>query len=180
MLLLAEASAAAVAAGIQTYGDYHRRYREVPGLPSNPDQHYPDWPGWPVFLGRATRSGPFLSLPEWCATVRAMGITSSTEYGRRYHELGSLPSNPGRWYPEWPGWRAALENWDQPTRLRPDEMLPFEAAQRVARAAGWRTMREYLAGRREHPGLPVRPPAVYGAQWPGWPAFLGQPDRRRR
>ncbi|WP_245557888.1 integrase repeat-containing protein [Deinococcus apachensis] len=49
-LAYGEASRAARAAGIRTFREYASRYKEVPGLPSTPNQTYSEWEGWASFL----------------------------------------------------------------------------------------------------------------------------------
>ncbi|MCR4278524.1 MAG: hypothetical protein NUV81_01320 [bacterium] len=41
--------------GIQTVGEYRKRYKEDPRLLSTPNRTYTtDWKGWPHFLGKTT------------------------------------------------------------------------------------------------------------------------------
>ncbi|WP_309572814.1 integrase repeat-containing protein, partial [Deinococcus sp.] len=169
---------AAREAGLTTYAGYRKGYARVPGLPSSPQRQYPDWPGWPEFLGtHRRREGPFVPLETFIETVRQLGITTSTEYVRRFREAPGLPGNPSEYYPDWPGWRVAFGTGPNRRFTPSDTRLSYAAASALAQTQGWTTSRQYYAGSAAHPGLPASPQKTYAGEWSGWATFLGRQPR---
>ncbi|THF88379.1 hypothetical protein E7T09_04015 [Deinococcus sp. KSM4-11] len=180
-LALDEASQAARQAGFTTFASYRKGYARVPGLPSNPQVHYPNWPGWPEFLGtHRRREGPFVPLDTFIETVRRLGIATSTEYVRRFREAPGLPGNPSEYYPDWPGWRSAFGTGPNRRFTSAHARLSYGEASALAQTQGWTTSRAYYAASAAHPGLPAWPQKTYRDEWLGWPAFLGTSTRRGR
>lgn len=103
----AEARQAVQALAIQSSNDYARRYRSDPRLPGNPPQKYgPDFRGWDDFLGRLPR---YRTLAEAGAAAKTLGITSASDYVRRYKEDPRLVREPKLKYrAEWKGWTSFL------------------------------------------------------------------------
>jgi len=84
-------------------------------LPSNPDAIYPDFPGWREFLRiKKKRGAPKKDFyPTWQQARDAalkLGITTSTQYVNKdqYKLDWRLPSNPQRYYKDFPGWKKFL------------------------------------------------------------------------
>ena len=100
-----EASQAAIALGITTLAEYKRRYKEEPRLPAIPNRVYKaDWQNWFHFLGKP-RVQFYPTLTEASHAAIALGITTLTEYGRRYKEDARLPAHPSTIYKaEWQNW----------------------------------------------------------------------------
>ncbi|WP_309572813.1 integrase repeat-containing protein, partial [Deinococcus sp.] len=77
-LTYAQARAAVQAQGWSDVRTYAARYREVPGLPFNPDRQYVEWQGWPAFL--APKVPRFLPYDEARRVVRGAGFDSVRAY----------------------------------------------------------------------------------------------------
>ncbi|THF85149.1 hypothetical protein E7T09_18895 [Deinococcus sp. KSM4-11] len=59
--------------GVSTIARYRQRYREVPGLPSNPPEAYaPAWVDWPAFL--APHEARFFPLADAMKAVKPLAI----------------------------------------------------------------------------------------------------------
>ena len=165
-----EASRAAQALGITTGSEYNKRYKEDPRLPSTPPYTYADeWPSWPVFFG--TESPFYPTLEEASHAAQALGITTATEYKKRYKEDPRLPSTPQHVYAG--GWRGlsvllGTDNLFYPT---------LEEASHAAQALGITTATEYNKRYKEDPRLPSNPHHIYADEWSSWPVFLGTESR---
>jgi hypothetical protein len=85
---LAEASAASLALGIETYDEYQAKRKLDSQLPSNPsDMYEAEWQDWPSFFGREFKQ-VYPSLAEASAAAKALGISTSIEYQtKRYLDL---------------------------------------------------------------------------------------------
>ncbi|MBB5293410.1 integrase repeat-containing protein [Deinococcus metallilatus] len=164
-----QARAAVQAAGWTTQQVYRKNWRQIPGLPSAPEQVYREWQDWRTFLGTARR---FLTLEEASAAVQAQGYQSSAEYEARYQEVEGLPSNPDRFYEEFPGWGTFLGTGR--TRRQPTP-LSFAEARTLARSLGLGSSTEYFQKVQEDHRLPTRPTAF--PEWQGWEDFLQLPGR---
>ncbi|NRB43078.1 MAG: hypothetical protein HRU20_32195, partial [Pseudomonadales bacterium] len=103
-----EASKAAMALGITTSRAYKKRYNEDPKLPSTPKSSYKDdWENWPVFLDGEIKE--FYTYGEASKAAMALGITTYTEYKKRYKEDPKLPSTPEYSYKDdWENWPVFL------------------------------------------------------------------------
>ncbi len=173
-----EAQQAAIALGITTVREYNRRYKEDPRLPSAPDRTYgKDWPlknAWPTFLGKKEKEY-YSTFSEAQQATIALGITTVTEYKRRYKEDPCLPLAPHKIYTEeWP-----LENaWPIFLEKEVKEYYPtFVEAQQAAIALGIVSYTQYRLRYKENPRLPLKPNKIYAGEWPpknGWAIFLGQ------
>jgi hypothetical protein len=116
-------------------------------------------------------SSSFLPYAEAAALVQRLGVQSIEEYRQVYRRHAGLPSTPNMQYSaDWPGWPGFLNRTTRMLRF-----VPYQRAQAIARAEGWKTARAYQAGYRRYPGLPGAPQQIYADQWKGWPAFLAQP-----
>ena len=100
-----EASVATQNLGIKSSTEYKIRYKEDEKLPSATHIVYSDFPGWTVFLGGALR---YETCAEASAAAQKLGTKSLREYKTRYKEDGKLPSDPGRVYPDFPGYPKFL------------------------------------------------------------------------
>ncbi len=162
-----EASKAVVAKGIESMREYKNRCKEDPRLPSTPDVYYSDWPGYTVFFGGLTKSF-YGTCEEASKAAIAKGIEGKIDYIKRYTEDPRLPSNPHLVYPlDWPGWPIFLGG------TKKDYYATWRKASKAVIALGIRTVEEYKKRYKEDPRLPSAP-AVYYANFPGWPKFLGK------
>jgi len=174
----AEAQQAVVRLGIRFYGDYKKRYKEDPHLPSNPNKIYSkEWPtknGWVIFTKRTEKFFyPTLADAQKAAII--LGINSRYEYKARYKEDSRLPSEPQRKYSkEWPstkGWTIFLGK-----EIKYFYPTLFEAQQAVVRL-GISSYSEYNNRYKEDPRLPSEPKRTYPKEWAankGWATFLGK------
>ena len=165
-----DAGQAAITLGITTSTEYNKRYKEDARLPANPHSVYKaEWQGWPHFLD--THKQPlYQTLAEASRTAIALGITTSTEYNKRYKEDARLPATPHNVYKaEWQGWPHFLDNPKQPI------YRTLAEASHAAIALGITTSTEYNKHYKEDARLPSTPYAVYKAEWQNWPHFLGNP-----
>ena len=99
------------ALGIKTSSEYQSRYKEIPGAPSHPHKIYTEWKGWSPFLGispQQKRKQQYLPYKKLKTQVQALGITTRTEYEKRYKEIPDAPSHPDRTYTEWENWPTFL------------------------------------------------------------------------
>ncbi|WP_257173417.1 VPA1269 family protein [Colwellia sp. M166] len=169
---LQEASDAAIALNISNSGEYERRYKEDPKLPSNPDKKYSDqgWEGFDVFLGKEKKDH-YVTHQEASDSAIALNISSGTEYRRRYKEDPKLPSNPHRTY-ENLGW----DNWN--LFLGKEIKEYYETLQEASDAAITLYIRgqaEYQKRYKEDPKLPSSPDEKYKVLgWEGFDVFLGK------
>jgi hypothetical protein len=102
-LSYSEAATVVRAAGVSSFRDYARIYRQYPGLPSTPNKAYTEWQGWGSFLD--------IQVPTYAEArkiVEQLGIKTAAEYTSRYREHLGLPSSPYKLYAEWEGWPVFL------------------------------------------------------------------------
>ena len=102
-----EAAAAAMQLGIDNYPKYKKLYKQDNRLPCKPDQSYADFPGWIQFFGRQKKN----FYPTWqeaAEAARRLGIKRSIDYYYVYKGDGRLPSNPGKFYSDFPGFKKFL------------------------------------------------------------------------
>lgn len=166
-----EAREAVQRLGISTIAQYRQRYREVPGLPSNPPEAYAAaWVNWPAFL--APHEAKFLPLADAMTAVKPLAIQDQHDYRQRYRECPGLPSNPQKSYSDWPGWSVFLRKSD--VRQIRRKSLDLAASQGRVRELGLTTRQAYMHVADTEPGLTRTPERLTG--WPGWSAFLGVAD----
>lgn len=162
----AEAQQAARDLKISSNVEYLKRYKEDPHLPSAPANTYSkDWHNWAAFLGKNQRSF-YQSYKEASIASQKLGITTGSEYFKRYTEDPHLPSTPPIFYADdWIGWRDFLRT--------PGYYSDYEQACRAARSLNISTKKEYQKRYKEDPSLPSMPSSAYVDDWISWAAFLG-------
>jgi hypothetical protein len=162
---LAEARQAVVRLGITFFREYKRRYKEDAGLPANPAQVYKaEWQDWSHFLGNQ-KAQFYTTLAEASQAAINLGITSSTEYSRRYKEDPSLPSAPDFCYAtEWQTWSNFL------LLKRINTLKELKQACKVLQIKDSGAYRE---SRKQYKSLPAHPERLDG--WVDWYDLLGIP-----
>ena len=158
-----EAQRIAQEANITTLIEYKQKYKELGGLPSNPNITYKEqWISWREFLGTT-----WPSYEEAQRIAQAANITTAIEYLQKYKELGGLPSHPNTTYKEWISWREFLGTG----RIYSKSWPSYEEAQKIAQEANITTQKEYHQKYKEL-GLPSNPHITYKEQWISWREFL--------
>lgn len=164
-LSYSEASEVAARMGVSTYRGYFKKYKEYPGLPSNPAKVYGvEYIGFDAYIGRAK----YLTFMEARDAVIRLGIKSGSEYKLRYKEDPKLPAVPRVFYGKENGGIYILTGRDKPRRYS----TMSEASEVVVRN-GWNTKDEYDAHRHLDPLLPSNPASFYADEWKDWGFFLG-------
>ena len=166
------------ALGITTRTEYEKRYKEIPGAPSRPDQIYvKEWKGWYSFFGtRHHRKRQYLSYTDLQIQVQALGITTFIEYEKMYHKIPGAPARPDRVYKKkWKGWPAFLGTGPQRQR----QYLSYTDLQIQVQALGITSAIEYQRNYHKILGAPSHPNQTY-TEWENWYAFLGTRHHRKR
>jgi superfamily II DNA or RNA helicase len=102
-----EASKAAISLGMKFAGDYRPNNYKDERLPGNPAEYYSDFPGYTIFLGR-NKKNPYPTWQEASRAAIGLGISSQADYWKKYKKDQKLPGNPGKFYPDFPGWLVYL------------------------------------------------------------------------
>ncbi|TRO37831.1 hypothetical protein EQ845_04905 [Pseudomonas putida] len=161
-----EASKAAQKLGILTRGAYLKRYKEDPRLPSKPWLFYRDVFNYNAFFG--IEVARYQTFEQASDAARLLGIKSSEEYRKRYHEDPKLPQAPHFLFSkQWHGYHQFL-GCDY--NIRRYETLK-EAATAVQHL-NIKTAPEYRKRYNEDPRLPASPHHYYRGEWLGYPIFL--------
>ncbi|MBU3070204.1 integrase [Aestuariicella sp. G3-2] len=170
---LAEASAAAIALGIATSGEYQAKRHRDRQLPVNPGLVYKEeWQGWPLFLGRQPKQF-YPTLAEASSAAIALGIRTSVEYQAKKRRDRQLPSDPERKYKEeWQGWPSFLGKESK------QFYSTLAEASAAAIALGITTSGEYQVNRHRDRQLPANPDQMYKEEWQGLPSFLGRETKQ--
>ncbi|WLQ16821.1 VPA1269 family protein [Hahella aquimaris] len=164
---LSEARKAAQRLGVTTWGEYNKRYKEDPCLPSCPNKVYAEeWTGASNFFGKESPFYP--TLAEARTAVQRLGITTKLEYQKYYKKDPYLPSNPNRIYAK--EWLGFLDFIGKESRLYPTLAEARAAVQRL----GITTWNEYNKRYKEDPRLPSSPNAIYAREWLGFLDFIGK------
>lgn len=100
-----EASAAAIALGINSYTSYD--YKLDSRLPSSPSAYYKDFPGWKEFLS-IKKEEKYPTWQEASDAVMDLGIRHRDDYTRNHDKDKKLPRNPYTQYKNFPGWAEFL------------------------------------------------------------------------
>jgi len=157
---------------ITSYGDYQKRYKEDPRLPSSPHIYYKDkgWISWSEFFGKETPDF-YPTYKEARDAVKRLSITSPRDYQKRYKEDPRLPSNPHIYYKD-KGWIGWSEFFGKET---PDFYPTYKEAKSAVRRLGIFTGGEYRKRHREDPRLPSSPDRQYKNKgWISWRHFSVQ------
>lgn len=151
--------------GITTCTEYKKQYDLIPGAPSNPNLFYSDWVSWPDLFGQGVKS--VISLDQLKKEVRSRGITSSTEYKKRYQEIPGAPSRPYKVYAEW------VSFYDLFGRNQP-HFTTFTQLKKAVKRLKITSIREYQSKYTEIPGAPSNPQVVYVDEWVNYHDFFGR------
>ena len=151
--------------GIASCKDYWARYKQPPGLPSNPGQFYGDeYKGWGDFTGH---SRFYLAVDEARRAVITLGIKTWPEYKKRYKEDPKLPSDPASFYGE--TYRGFTEYSGQ---TKSDRYATMAEASAAAVRMEMKSSMDYRARFHQNPFLPSDPPAYFSGEWKNWAFFL--------
>ncbi|MCJ2378777.1 integrase [Vibrio sp. ZSDZ34] len=163
---LKEARSAVLLLGVTSRLEYLARYKEDPKLPSDLAQFYSEeWVSWYDFWGK-TKPTYYSTLSEAKKASLNIGITSRTDYRKRYRKDPRLPASPDVIYENWKGWYSFL-NKPKPTKYETID----EAIAATARL-GIKTQMDYFKYYKEDPLLPSEPSAYKG--WVDWYTYLGK------
>ncbi|MEZ8636977.1 VPA1269 family protein [Vibrio cyclitrophicus] len=166
-----EAKVAVQRLKIKTQGEYKKRYKEDPCLPSVPYHVYREhWIDWYDFTGRERPVDLYPTIGEAKAAIKTLGIVSSTEYKKRHKEDPHLPSNPQRCYKnEW------VDMYDYLSKEPPVDLYPTLAEAKAAvQHLKIKTHGEYRKRYKEDPRLSLNADKVYQEQWLDWYDFFGK------
>ncbi len=176
------ASSAARLLEIADYADYRSRRTADPRLPSNPLDYYGKeaWEsigGWDGFLNRVTK---YPTIEKASQASRRLGVSSWTEYCRRYKEDPLLPSVPSRFYGK-EAWES-IGGWDGFLN-RVTKYPTIQEASQAVQSLGIIDYADYRSRREKDPRLPGNPWHYFGKEaWGligGWPGFLGRKPKKK-
>jgi hypothetical protein len=166
---LLEAKKATIDLGITSRGEYLRRYKKDPKLPSSPNIAYSD--DWsklssPVEFYTPDTINTFSLLVQ---AVKALNINNSTQYRKLSKKYNQLPSNPKRSFPsEFIDWYHLC-----------DIPKPYEYSKlhRLVKTNKITTIEGYKLWRRasKDPKIPSSPHehSYYKSDWVNWYVFFG-------
>lgn len=165
---------------IRTYGQYCKRYKEDPKLPSPSTLgRYPNFPGSRNFFRGGL--GIYETLAEAVAAIFSLNVKTLTEYRSRHKEDPRLPSHLSGTYPEYENWLTSVLDGKanspyQFNRNRfqgggPNFYGTCLEASVAARKWGFKTSSDYQSGYKKDPRLPAHPRTTYD-DFPGWKIFL--------
>ncbi len=111
--------------------------------------------------------------PTWheaSSAALVLGLSSESEYVERYREDSRLPSNPSRFYVDFPSWPQFWGRQDKKF------YTTWQEASRAVRRLGFNSEKPYKEKYREDPRLPSNPNAFY-PNFPGWTKFFGREEK---
>lgn len=112
-----EASSASIGLGICTPMMYRDLRENDSKLPSHPNSYYADFPGWAVFLGRKKKTF-YGTWKEASVVAIGLGFTIPHHYRKDYKKDSHLPSDPDKFYSDFPGWNEFLGKVDSESIAR--------------------------------------------------------------
>ncbi len=161
-----DARDAALRLGITTPRIYQDRYHEDKRLHSHPRRKYKDFPGWTIFFGSEVK--------DLCKTWQdardvaiSLGFVDGATYRAGYRSDKRLPSDPPKFYSDFPGWRKFFK--------KPDKTFYSTCTEASAAAIekGFISSADYFKSYQSDPKLPSSPRTFY-PDFPGWDEFLGK------
>lgn len=166
-LTLGEVANVVVGMGIRSSSEYNKRYKEDTKLVSNPAGTYKtDWISWYDFLGTKAPMNRYASICEASDATFRLGISSQSDYNRRYKEDEGLPSSPRSYYSsDWVSWYAFFKKNKNPYY---DNLYEASFA---AIKLGIKTGREYHKIYKKDKKLHCNPDDYY-SNWTCWRDFL--------
>lgn len=161
----AEASEVVSKMNVTSHQDYLARYKNYPGLPSNPAKTYGgEYVGWDAFTGDRKR---YKTFEEARDAVIKLGIKTWPEYKARYKEDPRLPRSPHRTYAE-----TYLGFAEFCGQAKPDRYATMTEASQACQILKFKSRTDYKARYFHDPLLPGDPPSYYSDEWKGWEFFL--------
>jgi superfamily II DNA or RNA helicase len=175
-----EVQAVARAKGFRSKDEW-RVWKDRPAdIPSAPNQAYADvWPGWPKFLGTNNYSAKVnrRAYAEVRAIARAQGFKSVKEWRAWKDRPADIPSKPDRAYADvWPGWQKFLGTNNYGAKVK---WCPFDEARAIARAQGFKSVKEWRVWKDRPADIPSAPNQAYADVWVSWNDFLGTGSGRK-
>ncbi|MFA5386441.1 MAG: DEAD/DEAH box helicase family protein [Candidatus Paceibacterota bacterium] len=157
-----EAGEAARKLGISSLEEYARKRKQDSKLPGRP-YTYKDFPGFAAFLG--TKRVFYATWQEAGETTRKLGISSKSEYLKKYKKDRMLCHHPEDLYKDFPGFAVFL---------RGERGLygTWQEASEIAKKLGILTQSEYFQKYKRDRRLRRQPNRQY-KDFPGWKIFLG-------
>jgi RNA polymerase sigma factor (sigma-70 family) len=173
-----EAGKAAVKLGIRTAKEYIESYHLDERLPSTPHRYYEDYPGFKKFLNLAEDEKSSRAKDKyetWEIASEAaieLGVQSQKEYYEQYGKDPKLPSDPARFYNNFPGYGEFLRTGrEKRERDSKNYYSTWEEASEVATNLGIVNQKEYQEKYHLDIGLPSNPARHYN-NFPGYIEFL--------
>lgn len=111
--------------------------------------------------------------PTWkeaSEAIRRLGITSWSQYRKKFSKDERLPYNPDRVYPDFPGIHEFVG------KEKTSHYPTWQEASAATIALGITTPKQYKKRRTEDPRLPSHPEETYG-DFPSFSEFFGRPKR---
>lgn len=173
---LAKAKVAAKKLGVKSKSDYDKRYRIMPGLPSNPWIIYKNigWIGWGDFLGKKPKAKVYETLEEVKEAAGKLGIKSCIEYFSKYKNDPRLPRSLFRKFKNkgWEGWGAFFN------KKKNEFYKNIEDAKASVKRLGIKSTMEYGKRRFEDSMLHSDPDKYYKDTWKNWYNFFDKKKPR--
>jgi hypothetical protein len=152
---------------ITSMGEYNKRYKEDPRLPSDPRSYYSKKyfakEGGYFFFNSPSRN-IYPTLIEAIKAIKLLRISTRKEYDDRYKEDPRLPSNLKKYYSkEWPIKDGKVDFLGISLK---NTYKKLALAQKAIEKLGITSMREYSKRYKEDPRLPSNPHEYYYREWP--------------
>ncbi len=164
--------------GIKTQKEYNKKYKEDLRLPSNPHEHYKNkgWIGWYAFCGKKKPALIYENYEEVKQAVKIMGISSQTEYHKRYKENPKLLRHPESKYDKigWTNWYDFLDV------EKKSYYLTYNEAKKAIEKLEINTQVEFYEKYKNDSNLVRNPNRYYKYKgWKSWFDFLGKEKRKK-
>ena len=143
------------------------------------------WPGFLGFKPFRTEKTSYVTWEEAAVAARKLGFATADDYKLDYETDPKLHSSPRKLYRYvwkknggWPGFLGTIGK-----KKRKKFYATWAEASAAARRLKFKTIREYVNGRKQDPRLHSKPNKLYAAEWKsngGWKGFFGNSGIRKR
>lgn len=164
-----EASNAAKALGISNFKEYKSKYKLDIRLPSTPNQIYKNvWKkngNYRGFVGAPNlrkKSDIYKTWEEANASVLKLGITSVTEYKKKYIEDNGLTSTPHKKYS-----KKWITNGGFTGLLLPQKYSTIDDVKHAVKVLGIKNSKSYRDKYKQY-NLPAHPERTFKSEWIDW------------